>query len=212
MIMNRINSTFINGIENLPDQALYQTLEGLDRHSIGCVNWQEFPYRPSVGFHIAHSDKSVAILFEVTEDHVKAVTTEDNGPVWKDSCVEFFVLESDAKHYVNFEMNCIGAMLAARRTTRNDLERFTREQLLRIRRITSLPYEPTDSAGPGQTWWAIEVIPFTTLGYTSKPEALRANLYKCGDGCNQAHFLSWSPIDIPTPNFHRPDFFGEIVL
>ncbi|WP_449033796.1 carbohydrate-binding family 9-like protein, partial [Prevotella sp.] len=24
------------------------------------------------------------------------------------------------------------------------------------------------------------------------------------------HFLSWNPIDLPAPDFHRPDFFGEI--
>ncbi|WP_262895053.1 carbohydrate-binding family 9-like protein, partial [Parabacteroides distasonis] len=26
------------------------------------------------------------------------------------------------------------------------------------------------------------------------------------------HFVSWSPIDLPEPNFHCPEFFGEIYL
>jgi hypothetical protein len=38
------------------------------------------------------------------------------------------------------------------------------------------------------------------------------NLYKCGDKCDTPHFLSWSPIGLPQPDFHCPDFFGEIVL
>jgi hypothetical protein len=24
------------------------------------------------------------------------------------------------------------------------------------------------------------------------------------------HYLSWNRIDIPQPDFHRPDFFGEL--
>ncbi|WP_350005689.1 carbohydrate-binding family 9-like protein, partial [Phocaeicola dorei] len=37
---------------------------------------------------------------------------------------------------------------------------------------------------------------------------VRANFYKCGDELQKPHFLSWSPIKIEKPDFHRPDFFG----
>ena len=151
-------------------------------------------------------------MFEVNEDHVRAVAMEDNGPVWEDSCVEFFVQAPDGKHYTNFEMNCAGTMLAALRTSRHDPEKFSDEQFAAIRRITSLPHEPVDSRSEGQSWWAIEVIPFEAFGYSSKPSSLRANLYKCGDKCDQPHFLSWSPIGLPQPDFHCPDFFGTIEL
>lgn len=33
------------------------------------------------------------------------------------------------------------------------------------------------------------------------------NFYKCGDELPQPHFISWSPIGHPTPNFHLPAFF-----
>ena len=210
--MNRLQSTYINGLESLSDQQLQEALNSVESHSIGCVNWQEFPYRPSVNFRLAHSDKAIAVLFEVCEDNVKAVAMEDNGPVWQDSCVEFFVMGADGKHYTNFEMNCIGTMLAARRTSRHDPVHFTSEQFVQIRRITSLPHEPVDLKASDQSWWAIEVIPFESFGYTEKPASLRANLYKCGDKCDQPHFLSWSPIGLPKPDFHCPEFFGEIIL
>ena len=210
--MNKIKAQYIAGVEALTDEALLQALSALEKHKIGCVNWAEFTYKPSVNFRMACSDKAIAILFDVTEDHVKAVTMEDNGPVWEDSCVEFFVQSPDGKHYTNFEMNCIGTMLAAKRTSRHDPAPFTPEQFAPIRRITSLPHEPMDSKGAGQSWWAIEVIPFEAFGYSSKPESFRANLYKCGDKCDQVHFLSWSPIDLPQPDFHCPQFFGEIAL
>ena len=38
--------------------------------------------------------------------------------------------------------------------------------------------------------------------------SIRANFYKCGDELQKPHFLSWSPIKIEKPDFHRPDFFG----
>ncbi len=37
-----------------------------------------------------------------------------------------------------------------------------------------------------------------------------ANFYKCGDKLRTPHFLSWNKIEIEKPDFHRPDFFGEL--
>ena len=203
---------YINSLETMPDADLRSALQDVQANTISNVNWSEFPYAPEVSFHMAYSDAAIAILFEVKEDHVRAAAMENNGPVWQDSCVEFFVMGPDGVHYTNFEMNCAGTMLAARRTSRHDPSQFTPEQFAQVRRITSLPHEPIDSKGEGQSWWAMEVIPFEAFGYSSKPDSLRANLYKCGDKCDQPHFLSWSPIDLPSPDFHCPDFFGTIEL
>ena len=40
-------------------------LQKLPSYTIGCVNWEEFPYRPEVHFRIGYSDDALAILFEV---------------------------------------------------------------------------------------------------------------------------------------------------
>ena len=207
-----MKAQYIAEVETLSNEALHEALSALEKHEIGCVNWAEFPYKPSAGFHIAYSDKAVAIMFEVSEDHVRAVAMENNGPVWEDSCVEFFIMTADGEHYVNFEMNCIGTLLAARRTGRNDAEHFDAERLAHVRHFTSLPHVAADIRGERLNWWAVEVIPFELLGFSGKPDSLRANLYKCGDRCDNVHFLSWSPIGLPTPDFHCPDYFGEIVL
>ena len=39
---------------------------------------------------------------------------------------------------------------------------------------------------------------------------IKANFYKCGDELQTPHFLSWNPIKIENPDFHRPDFFGTL--
>ena len=210
--MNKIKAQYIAGVESLSDAALLEALSATEKHAIANVNWAEYPYKPSVDFHIVHSDKAVAIMFEVTEDHIKANAMENNGHVWEDSCVEFFVKMEDGQRYVNIEMNCAGTILVGKRLTKDDAKHLSEEEIATIRRVTSLPHEQIDSRQENQSWWAIEVIPYEIFGYAQKPETLRANLYKCGDKCDQPHFLSWSPIDLPAPNFHCPEYFGEIEL
>ena len=210
--MNSLKAQYIKEIEALSDEQLREVLSQAETHTIGNVNWAEYPYAPCVNFKVAYSDKCLALMFEVSENHVKAASLENNGPVWEDSCVEFFVKTPDGQKYTNFEMNCVGTLLAARRSSRHDADHFADDKIAEIRRVTSLPHEVVDSKGEGQSWWAIEVIPFEFMGYEQTPEMLQANLYKCGDKCEQAHFLSWSPIGLPQPDFHCPEFFGQIVL
>ena len=40
----------------------------------------------------------------------------------------------------------------------------------------------------------------------------RGNCYKCGDRTEHPHFLAWNPVHTPTPDFHRPEFLGEMIL
>ncbi len=47
---------------------------------------------------------------------------------------------------------------------------------------------------------------FDSLGGRS----VKANFYKCGDELPEPHYLSWNPINLEKPNFHTPDFFGDI--
>ena len=36
---------------------------------------------------------------------------------------------------------------------------------------------------------------------------MKGNFYKCGDHLSVPHFLSFAPIGVPKPDFHRPEFF-----
>ena len=63
-------------------------------------------------------------------------------------------------------------------------------------------------------WELLAVIPFDLIGVDPirLPEKIYANFYKCADATALPHYLSWSPIDTPAPDFHRPEFFGELYL
>ena len=195
---------------NVPRVEGFNKLEQFATDTIECVNWAEYPYAPTVRFHIAHNGEAILVRYEVEELHTKAVCTTANGPGWEDSCVEFFVKEPDSPFYFNFETNCIGVGLSAKRRSRSDFAHFTPEQHAPIVRRSSLPAEPIDIKD-GK--WTLELtIPFATLGLDATPARLEANLYKCGDATSPAHYVSWSPIGVEKPDFHRPEWFGELIL
>ena len=208
-----IEARFIRKIDQLRDDEIRLVMrDRLESNPIDCVNWSDYPYAPRVSFRIAHSDDALAIMFEVEEEHVRAVSLESNGPVWEDSCVEFFVKSAEGEGYFNFEVNCIGTALAAYRRSRTDADHFDEERMARVRRFGSLPHVVIDSRGEGQRWWMVEVIPFSLLGLERAPKRIEANFYKCGDKCDKTHFLSWSPIGLKEPNFHCPEFFGVVEM
>ena len=207
-----IQSAFIPEIEKLSDKEALAAVSETKSYPLECVNWAEYPYAPEVSFHIAHSDKALAVFFKVKESHVRAVSLEANGPVWEDSCVEIFLANPAGEGYFNFETNCIGTSLAAKRRSKTDADMFGDELMSQIRTVGSLTHEAIDSKGEGQQWTMLKIIPFSVLGLEKAPASLKGNFYKCGDCCEQVHFLSWSPIDLPSPNFHCPEFFEEITL
>ena len=179
---------------------------------IDSVNWEkEYPYKPEVKAYVAHSKTSILIRFYVREENAKAVTLENNGPVWEDSCVEFFVKVPGSKYYFNFETNCIGAGLSAKRLSRTEFTFFTPEQMERVKKVSSLPKKACDIKGESE--WTLDIeIPFDLIDCNECPKELLSNFYKCGDKTDKPHYLSWNPIDLPKPDFHRPEFFGKLVL
>lgn len=197
---------------NTDPTVVVDELFKLPATKVDCVNWEEFPYKPDVTVRLGYSSSALAILFEVEEDHVRAVTMDDYGPVWEDSCCEFFVADPAGNGYFNFEMNCAGTLLAAKRQSQTVYEFLIEEQFAKIQRFSSLPHAPIDSVGEGQKYWIAEVIPFSILGLNEAPVSIKANFYKCGDNCQKPHFLSMAPISTPSPCFHCPEFFQEITF
>lgn len=189
-----------------------EQVSGLPKHIVNNVNWAEFPHKPEVAFSLGYNDDCLFFHFKVVEDHLKAQYLNDNEAVWEDSCVEVFIKKPGDAHYFNFEVNCIGTLLAAKRTGRHDAAHFDESKLARIVRVASLPHKKIDCKVAGSTWEIILTIPFDIIDCNGAPEALMANIYKCGDKTAVPHFVSWAPIDTPSPDFHRPEFFRSILL
>ena len=90
LVTMKIQSTYISSRDNKTLEDVLAAVESSQAFPISYANWKEFPYTPQVSFRIAHTDKALIVLFDVTEDHVRATSLESNGPVWEDSCVEVF--------------------------------------------------------------------------------------------------------------------------
>ena len=189
---------------------------GVEFNPVACVNWQEYPYQPSVEFRAAHIGDAILLHYQVTESSVRAVATHDDGNVWEDACVEFFLSPESNDFYYNFECNCAGKLLLHGGPAGSDRPGAAEEVLKSVKRWASLGTEPFEERVGECSWEVALVIPVSAIFRHEitdlSGKTMRANFYKCGDLLQTPHFLSWSPIDLPQPKFHCPEFFGEIVF
>ena len=159
-----------------------------------------------------YSDKYIYVDFYVRGNNLRAVNHTNNSPVAEDSCVEFFLSIPESKEYWNFEFNCIGTVNASHRETRENPTRLTDCEIAQIKRYTSCGTVPFEEKEGIHSWNLMIAIPFSLIGLdaTNLPELIKGNFYKCGSKTRTPPLLSWSPIEYPKPDFHRPEFFGTI--
>ncbi len=211
-----IRIPFIPGLNenNLSEVITLLDMEGV-HGSIDNVNWKEqYPYHPLTTFNCAHNGRYLFIDFFVRCNYLRAVNYTNNSPVSQDSCIEFFVSPTSDNHYWNFELNCIGTLNASHRSERNNPTRLTDDELARVLRYASCGSRPFNEVEGLFAWNVVVAIPLDLIGveYKGKPVEMTANFYKCASGTSQPHYLSWSPIDTPAPDFHQPRYFGSITL
>lgn len=193
---SQLNVKRISAIEELDNQPSY---------SVSCANWDNFPFDPGTTFRIGRLNDNLILRFTVNESSPRAVNATDFSPVWEDSCVEFFCQIPGNKEYCNFEFNSKGAAVASTRTGQHEnVQPFSADKMNTIVRKCTVEADR----------WSVEIsIPINHIvDQPAYPLLLKGNFYKCGDKCATPHFLSWSPIDNPTPLFHCPQFFGTIVI
>ncbi len=187
----------------------------VEYNKIDIVNWPDYPYCPDVKFRVAHTGDFILVNYRVTEASVRAVAPADQGRVWEDSCCEFFVCAEDENDYYNFECNCAGTLLV-NFGIKGDRHHAPESVLTNVKRWSSLGREPFDERIGECSWELSLIIPVTSLFNHDIKDlsgmTLRGNFYKCGDLLTTPHFLSWSPIDLPQPCFHCPEFFGKLVF
>ena len=206
------------GIDANWEKAPWQDAEVL---TIGNTMGDVPDFSPDTRARIMYDDTYLYVIFKVVDKYVKAITTEPNGPVWEDSCVEFFFAPDSAKvlHYFNLEVNCGGTpLMRFNRIPRTDYDTLTGKELSMIEIAASMPVL-VDPELVGDTTWTIEYkIPFELLkSYSniSQPASgvvWKANLYKIADKTSNPHYLTWALIKNGIVDFHQPEFFGKLVF
>jgi hypothetical protein len=213
--MKTLNATFLEfGAETPPLKDVSAILDSLERNRIEQINWNPFPYKPDVSFAIGYTSGEIMLKYYVREDCFKAEMTTTNQNVYEDSCVEAFLSPSDDGIYYNMEFNGTGICLLGSGTSRETSLRTDPSLAEMIRRESSLAPGPVPLITGNIEWTLTIAIPFGVffrhrIG-SLKGKAIRANFYKCGDKLLTPHYITWSPVKTPAPDFHRPEFFGEI--
>jgi hypothetical protein len=125
--------------------------------------------------------------------------------------VEFFIHFNDDKGYYNFEFNCIGTPLVGFGKSRSERDLLPKEVVGNIQTESFISRVKVKEA----VYWELSVaIPSNVFIYHPIPSLSgqkgRVNFHKCGDQLPVPHFLVWNNIQSAEPNFHLPEFFGEI--
>lgn len=188
-------------------------LNSSEKQTIGNLLWSDNGYKPVVSFAIAYTETSILLKYFVAEKYVKTDYYQINDPVYKDSCVEFFISFGGDKNYYNLEFNLIGTALIAYGADKNYRETLDSAMISKIESC----YTIAPSNEEGNIKWELTLnIPFSLFVHNTITSLTcrqcKANFFKCGDELPAPHFLSWNAIDYPQPNFHLPQFFGAITF
>lgn len=183
--------------------------ERWEKAEIASIDYKWNDYFPSpyvTEARAVHCSHGITVKLSTTEWPVRAQVSEYNGMVCKDSCMEFFFIPNmnDGK-YMNFEINPIGTLHLGYGKGRHGRELLP---------IENKGVELTTLVTVDKGWSAMIHIPYSFLNeyYTSCDSKMRGNFYKCGDETVTKHFSVWNEVELPKPDYHRPEFFGSLVL
>lgn len=194
---------------------LSEEMDRLEKVELKNVSWPKYQSTAKANFSIAHQSDQITIKFRVTEKHLSVNNAEINGAVNRDNCVEFFVQFPDCEEYYNIEFNCLGVGKIGFGKSRYDRWLLDETLIKSIKIDLRLRY-CSSIINNNLNWELLLVIPLEFFCYNKISSfdgmLLKANFYKCGDDLPDSHYLTWNKIETHEPDFHQPNYFGEVQL
>ncbi len=176
-------------------------------------NTWNYPYTPKTTVQMTYiRDRGIVVRLTCFEKNPLTRYTKPYDPVSNDSCMECFfnLCTEKSKDYINFETNSNGAFVLSFGPGRGDV---------RTRILPTLGLSPEITITKNDECWIADAVIGNeilhavygdfeiTSGYVFK-----GNFYKCGKDGENPHYITWNKIDTPKPDFHRPEYFGEIIV
>lgn len=186
-------------------------IDQADRFLLKNKLWGSDAYGAEVYAQIVYDGEGFLVKFTIGESEPLCEKKNHFEWVHEDSCVEFFVnfMPEQSEKYINFEVNAAGAMNVAFRSDRYD----------------GVPLKPEEVNGLGirteirpECWTVTYKIGYDFIrsyyeGFDiDKCKYICGNLYKCGEKTEMEHYLSYFKVGTEKPDFHRPEYFGQIRL
>lgn len=165
--------------------------------------WKEFTPEFNTTARLLYNDEAVYVRMETDELPIVAKYVKRNDPVCTDSCMEFFFCPSETDgRYFNFEFNALGTLNLSIGESRHD-RKFIEDPL------STFDIHPELFDGG---WRITFKIPMDFIRkYMGEPtEVMHGNFQKCGSATGHRHYGLWKAIETENPDFHRPEFFGNL--
>ena len=207
----------------LSDRIAGTAWSDAEKLSVDNYPWFKSGRKQATMVRMLYDERAVYVQFLCEDKHIYADHTEVNSSVCQDSCIEFFATpwaEND-EGYFNLEINCCGNFLLGwgknvKEISANFVDPELSTAYLKI--AASEPGPTKQESAKDDGWWVAVEIPFELLSKLSgrqiKPTdgtIWRANFYRCG-GKTDPQYACWNWVDTPSPDYHRPEFFGELVF
>lgn len=182
---------------------------------------EKSPFIPVVETKMMYDNQNVYVIFRVQDQFVLSTVTKYNGPVSKNSCVEFFFSPDSLKplNYFNLEINAGGTPLMYFITKpKSEFKPLEEEDIKTIEISHSLPRVVYPEMKDPVTWTIEYKIPLSTIQkyspvtHPGKGVRWKGNFYKTGSETSNPNYMTWSFVDNAKPNFHLPQFFGTLVF
>lgn len=182
---------------------------------------QQPAFSPVTHAKLMYDKDHIYGIFRVQDKFVQSKVLEINGNVSGDSCVEFFFSPDtdNPLRYFNLEINAGGVpLLHYVKQPRQNYEVITPEAIKKIEIAHSLPREVFPEITE-ETVWTIEFkVPLDMLrqfGPVTTPAPgvkWKANFYKTGSRTSNPNYFTWNLVENPRPDFHLPQFFGNLIF
>ena len=172
----------------------------------------KFPYSQA---QLEFLPECISVRLTSVEENIRATVDYDNGPVYKDSCLEFFFCPcpDTSEAYMNFEINPLGSLYVGfshdgKRSSSAAVDFCMYKELMDIKVVRE-----------ERKWCAEYKIPYVFIRKFApdfkgiRQKRITGNFYKCGDNTLFPHYAVWKHIDtdvVKEPDFHRVEFFGDI--
>lgn len=185
----------------------------LPKAEIGCYKWTDGE-KPEAWAQLAYMEGYGFVCRMSCRQSEPVVSYYDNGEsVYEDDAMEFFVSFGE-EGYLNLEANSVGAHLNGFGACRADRRSI----------FDTLPDGFLTVPMPIDGGWSVSFylpLPELQLFFPSLTEDVLApgfefygNFYKICESPSEGlpHFGMWSEVGTDHPDFHRPEYFGKIVM
>ncbi|MDO5571164.1 MAG: carbohydrate-binding family 9-like protein [Bacteroidales bacterium] len=208
--------TYLPEIENIDLDKISNFLDDkVHSQIIECNNWPKiYSYKPITYVKFARGEKNLFVSFSINGNSLKAVNSCDQTPVEEDSSISIALKNPINSNYYLFDFNCIGTCFASKGTDPNAMELFKKEELNLIKRYSDIGKRPFYEMEGLFSWEITVSLPLSLIDVDvlNLPKDMECNFGKIATQTSLPHFLTWNPVNSPSPTMVYPDSFGKLVF